>query len=119
MVKTPDITKASDKASGDIKDMLAKIQALGGGLTVSDEVKVELVVSTMNAGDAKDLRELAKAGLDGVLIGLAAFTNPTPEVELVVDVLKTIRITNSGQAVVIKGRVTSDVIEDAIKKKSK
>jgi hypothetical protein len=121
VVKTPGIIKALEDAPGDIKTMLEAIQALGGGLTVSDEVKLNLVVTTKDAKNAQDLRESAKAGLDLMLAGLAAFTqaNPTPELELVADIVKTVRIKHSGSTVLISGRITSDVIEDAIKKKSK
>jgi hypothetical protein len=121
VVKTPGLTKALEDAPGDIKAMLDAIQALGGGLTISDEVKLNLVATTKTAKKANELRESAKAGLDLVLAGLSAFAqaNPTPELELAGDIIKTVRIKNNGSTVVITGRITSDVIEDAIKKKSK
>lgn len=121
MVKTPEITKAFQNAPGDIKAMLEAVQALGGGLTISDEVKLNLVVTTKNAKNAQELRESAKAGLDLVQLGLSTFAqaNPSPELELVTDIVKMVRIKNSGSTLVINGRITSDMIEDTIKKKSK
>ncbi|MGH7223761.1 MAG: hypothetical protein ACRELF_11070 [Gemmataceae bacterium] len=120
-VLSPDITKALDKAPGDIKDMVEKIRAMGGGLTISDEVKMELVVTTKIARDAKELGDSAKAGLNLILAFAAAFTkdNDSPEVEFVVEIIKGLRITNKAGAVVIKGRISSDLIEDTLKKKSK
>lgn len=122
MVKTPELTKAFEQAvPGDVKAMLETIRAIGGGLTIGDDVKLELVVTTKNANNAEELHKSAKAGLDLMLAGLATVTqtNPSPEIELVVDILKTVRVKNNGASVVVKGRITSDVIEDALKKKSK
>ncbi len=113
------IQKAIDKAPGDIKDMINKIQALGGGLTISDEFKLELVVTTKNAKDAKDLGDSTKASLNLILGLAAAFTgNDAPPVaEFIVEIVKSLRVTNKGEAVIIKGRVSSDLIEDTLNKK--
>jgi hypothetical protein len=121
VVKNPDMVKALNKASGDIKAMIEKVQALGGGLTISDEVKLELVVTTKNASDAKELGESTKASLNLILGLAAAFTqnDSTPEAEFVTEIIKSLRVTHKGEAVVIKGRVSSDLIEDTLKKKSK
>ena len=121
MVKTPELSKALEQVPGDVKAMLETIRAIGGGLTIGDDVKLELVVTTKTAQNAEELHKSAKAGLDLMLAGLATVTqtNPSPEIELVVDILKTVRVKNNGASVVIKGRITSDVIEDALKKKGK
>lgn len=120
-VTNPDIKKASDKLPGDIKAMIEKVQALGGGLTITDEVKLELIATTKNAKDAKDLRDSVKAGLDAIN-GLAALfvqNNNSPEAEFLVEFIKSLRITNKAEAVILKGRIGSDLIEDTLKKKSK
>jgi len=54
MVANPDITKTLKKAPGDIKDMIEKIRAVAGSLTISDEIKLELAVTTKNTKDAKN-----------------------------------------------------------------
>jgi hypothetical protein len=121
VVKNPEIQKALKKAPGDIKGMLEKIQALGGGLTITDEVKLELVATTKNATEAKDLRDSAKAGLNLIqgLVSAFAQNDASPEAEFVVEILKSLRVTSKDEAVVIRGRISSDLIEDTIKKKSK
>jgi hypothetical protein len=121
VVKTPGITKAMEQAPGDVKEILNTIEALGGGLTITDEIKMELVVTAKNAKSAGELQKSAKAGLDLALAGLATLTqmNPAPGIELVVDVVKSVKVKNDGANVVIKARITSDTIEEAIKKKSK
>ena len=120
VVKTPGITKALEQAPGDVKAILDTIQALGGGLTISDEVKLEFVVTAENAKDAQELQKSAKAGLGLATAGLAALTqsNPAPGIELIVDFVKSISVKSNGANVVIKGRISSDTIEEAIKKKN-
>ncbi|HTU20528.1 MAG TPA: hypothetical protein VMG10_20875, partial [Gemmataceae bacterium] len=119
MVKNPDILKVLDKASGDIKAMIEKVQALGGGLTIGDDVKLELVFTTKTTRDAKELSASAKASLNLVLALAAAFTqnNDSPEAEFVVEIIKGLRITNKKEALVVKGRISSDLIEETLKKK--
>ncbi len=120
VVKTPGLTKALEQAPGDVKAILGTIQALGGGLTITDEVKLEFVVTAENAKDAQELQKSAKAGLSLAVAGLAALTqmNPAPGIEVVVDFVKSISVKSNGANLVIKGRISSDTIEEAIKKKS-
>ena len=47
-----ELKKLTENLPGDVKGMIEKIHALGGGFTVGDEIKLELVVSTKNAADA-------------------------------------------------------------------
>jgi len=119
-VKTPAVKDALGGLPGDVKDMIDKIQALGGGLTISDEIKLEIVVTTKNATEAKDLRDSADAGLKLVLAGLAAFTSnqsdAKPALEFALEITKSLSIKNKGQAVIVKGRISSDFIEEALKK---
>ncbi len=120
-VTNPELLKAIDKAPGDIKGMAAKIQALAGGLTISDEIKLELAATTKTTKDAKELSDSAKAGLNLILGFAAPFVQnaDSPGAELLVEILKGLRVTNKGESVVIKGRLSSDLIEDTLKKKSK
>ena len=121
-VANPDIAKALDKTSlGDIKSMIEKIQALAGGLTISDEIKLELAVTTKNTKDAKELSDSAKAGLNLILGFAAPFVQNGDNLvaEFVIETIKSLRVTNKGEAVFVKGRISNDLIEDTFKKKSK
>jgi hypothetical protein len=121
VVKNPGIQKAVKKASGDIQAMIEKIQALGGGLTISDEIKLELVATTKNNRDAKDLGESVSASLKLILGLVSVFTQnqASPEAEFVLEILKSLSVRNKGETVILKGRVSSDLIEDTLKKKNK
>jgi hypothetical protein len=106
---------------GDVKDMVAKIQAVGGGLTVSDEVKLQIVVNTKTAADAKEVCASVQAGINAIFAAVALFAqnNDIPGLEFVTKILKGLDVTNKGESVILKGRISSDLIEDALKKKSK
>jgi hypothetical protein len=116
-VKNPAVKDALGSLPGDVKDMLDKIQAVGGGLTLSDEIKLELVVTAKNAGEAKDLRDSANAGLTLITALLGGLNKDAkPQIEFVLEVVKSLRVSNKGKAVVVKGRISSDLIEEALKK---
>jgi len=116
-VKNPAVKDAVGSLPGDVKDMLDKIQAIGGGLTLSDEIKLELVVTTKNADEAKELRDSANAGLTLITAVLGGLNKDAkPQIEFVLEVVKSLRISNKGQTVVVKGRISSDLIEEALKK---
>ncbi len=117
-VKTAAVKDALGSLPGDVKDMIDKIQALAGGLTLSDGVKLEVVATTKNDTEAKDLKESAEAGLTLVQTFLAAFKqkDPKPGLELVQEFVQSMRVSNKGESVVVKGRISSDAIEDALKK---
>jgi hypothetical protein len=119
-VANKDIAKAIEKTPGDIKNMLEKIQALAGSLTISDEIKLELAVTTGNTKDAKELGDSAKSGLNLILGFAAAITQngDNPGAELIVEAIKSLRVTNKAEVVFIKGRISSDLIEDSLKKDS-
>jgi len=121
-VTTPEVAKVIEKTPGDVKGMVEKIQAVAGGLTISDEIKLEIAVTAKNAKDAKDLSDSAKAGLNLILSFAAPLSQNanTPKwVELVVEVVKAVRVTNKSETVFVKGRISNDLIEDALKMKDK
>jgi hypothetical protein len=118
-VKTDAVKDAANGLPGDVKDMIDKIQAVGGGLTLGDDVKLELVFSTKNAKDAKALKDSADAGLRLIQTFLTAFkqNNGNPGIELVVDFVKSLKLSTKEQTVVIKGNISADSIEEALKNK--
>jgi hypothetical protein len=118
VVKNADLQGAAGQLPPEIRKVVEKIEAIGGGLTISDEVKMEVVVTTKNAAAAKDIADSAKAGLN-LLPGVLAVLVPesTPGAEFLVEFTKSLRVTSKGESVVFRGRISSDFIEDALKKK--
>lgn len=121
LVKAPAVKDALANVPGDVKGMIEKIQAIAGGVTITDEIKLEFAVTAKDATEAKDLKESANAGLTLILGFLGALTqnDAKPEMEFLLEAVKGLRVTNKDETVVIKGRISSDLIEDTLKKKSK
>lgn len=117
-VKDPAIKDAISQLPESVKGLIEKIQAIAGGLTISDEIKLEFVATTKDAKEAKDLHESIDAGLKVALIALSALTNQNtePGLNLLLEFVKGLRVNSKEKAVVLKGRISSDLIEDTLKK---
>jgi hypothetical protein len=99
-------------------EVLGKITAVGGGVTLAEDVKVEVVVTTKNAADAREFRDSADKGLKLALALLAGLSQgeANPGIELALEVVKGLKVSAKDRAIVIKGRVAADVIDEALKK---
>ncbi len=102
----------------DVSAVLEKVTAIGGGMTLGEDVKVEVVASTKNAADAKEFRDSADRGLKVALAVLAGLGQgeANPGIELALEVVKNLKVTARDRTIVIKGRVSAETIEDALKK---
>jgi hypothetical protein len=108
-----------DEAPKEAAAVLEKIAAIGGGLTLGEDVKVEVVVGARNAADAREFRDSADRALKVALAGLAAYSQAVennPVVELTLDVVKSLKVTVKDRTIIIKGRVSADTIEDTLNK---
>jgi hypothetical protein len=105
-----DVIKGAD--SDLFGDWLEKLTAAGGGVTVSDEVKLEVVLSTRTEDDARKVKEAVSAVLNSgvALLGLAAGDNN--ELDKVLDVLKSIKANAKGKTITLRARVPTDVLEE-------
>ncbi len=102
---------AKNCSDASIKELLAKVDAVGGGITLADDIKLELVIGTKTLQDAKELKttvnDYVTKGL--ALVGLLALQQK--ELAPVVDVLKSIRCSSKDKAVTIKAEISAEVIE--------
>ncbi len=107
------IGEALAKSAGDgvVKEALAKVDAVGGGITLADDVKFEIVIGAKTAQEAKELKgtvdDYVTKGV--ALVGLLALQEK--QLTPAVDVLKTIRCAAKEKAVTIKLEISADVIE--------
>jgi hypothetical protein len=105
-----------DSAGPAVKDVVDKIEAIGGGIALDKDVVLEVAVATKKEDDAKDMREAIAKGLKVGQAALALLGGEGKEVNLALEVLKTIKVTGKGKVVSIKGKIASDALEDALKK---
>jgi len=95
---------------------LSKVEAIGGGLMVSNEFKAELVVVGKDPRSARALRDTTDRVLKLGLVGLSLLGEERKELTLLLEVLKTVKVTGTGKTVMFSARLTADVLEDFFKK---
>jgi hypothetical protein len=107
---------ASDDAPRFVRDLLKAVDAVGGGLTFGEDVKMEVLVAAKGDKEAKDLRDGAARGVNGALAALALLAGDNKLAATALDVVKTVKVTAKGKVVTFRGRVTADVVKDLLKK---
>jgi hypothetical protein len=96
--------------------MVAKIRAITGGVTITDEVRAELMLNTKNAKDAEDVQSELKDGLDQ-LKALADLTaNQNKDLKPLVDAMDTLKLTVEGSSVRLKGLLAKEIIDKLVPK---
>ncbi len=103
----------------DLAAVLDKISAVGGGLTLGEDIKVEVVITAANAADAKQFRDSADQGLKLALAALAVLDQgkeSNPGIDLALEVVKSLKVSARGRVIAITGRVSADAIDDTLKK---
>jgi hypothetical protein len=107
----------TEGAPQEVKDIFEKVDAVGGGVTITDEIKIEIAISAKDADDAKDIGESVKGDLKQVRLLLSALAfAQSNELDALLDVVNSIKISVKDKTVVVKGAVSADVIDDALKK---
>lgn len=94
----------------------AKITSVVGGITITDEVKAELVLTTKNADDAKALESELKDGIDQVKALVDLTANQNKELKPLVDAVETLKVSAQGATVNVKGHLAKDVIKKLVNK---
>ena len=99
-----------------VKEAFENIDAIGGGLTIGEDINFELVGNAKTAKDAKDINDKISAGLNfGLgLLGIAAGQNK--ELAPLVDIAKTVRSSARDKTVTIKAAISAELIEKARRK---
>ncbi len=100
---------------GDAGEALEKVDAVGGGLTVTDEVKLEVVLAARSDEDAAKIKETVNNGINSgiALLGLAAGEHKG--LEHLLDVLKSVKAVGKGKTVTLKARLSAETLEEIFK----
>ena len=104
---------------GPVNELFLKVDALGGGLTIGDDLKIEVVLSAKTEEDAKKIKETVNTGINSgiALLGLAAGDHK--ELEKVLDILKTVKATSKDKTVTLKVSIDAEVFEGLSEKSDK
>jgi hypothetical protein len=95
---------------------LKKVEAIGAGITIGDDIKVEGVLSTKSPEDARAIKDTVDQGLKQALTVMALLATAQKEFNPALEIVKSIKVTTRGNLVAIKGQINGDVIEDSFKK---
>jgi hypothetical protein len=104
---------------GPAGEILEKIDAIGGGLTIADELKLEVVVSARTEDDAKKLKDTVNTGINSGIALLGVVASDNKDLDKVMDILKTIKATSKDKTVTLKARIGADVLEELSDKEEK
>ena len=107
-----------DDDSG-FKDELEKVEALSGGITIDEEVKVELALAVQDATVARELSSTINDGVNFLLTFVALTSREKKELEPALDALKTIKATTKGNAIIVKAAISAEIVQKALKGTSK
>ncbi len=108
----------AEGAAPEVKDVLSKINAVGGGVTVGEEIKLEIAVTAKSADDAKAIRDGVEGGLKQARLTLAALAfADSKQIDAILDVVNSIKASDKDKTVLIKAAVSPEAIENAAKKK--
>jgi hypothetical protein len=92
------------------RDAISGIRIIGGGLGFANEIKLDIRVSTSSEADARILRDSLTRWLRLGQAALVLFDRK--ELNLLGEVLNTVKVTGKGKVVGLSGKLTADVLED-------
>lgn len=93
-----------------------RINNITGGIALVDDIKLDLVIAAKNADTAKELEGLISMGLDQAKQILPIVAANQKQLAPLVDLIGVIKVACAGNNVTIKGHLTKEDIEKAIKK---
>jgi hypothetical protein len=99
-----------------LTEAFGKVEALGGGLTVHDDVKLELLLATPDSDAAARMQKAGDKVLKAALVGLSLLGDERKELSLLLEVVKSVKISSRGRVVAVGGRLTQDLLDDFFKK---
>jgi hypothetical protein len=90
---------------------LEKIRSLRGGMTVEDDIKLELVIAATDTDAGKEFAKTLKDGLDQAK-GLLSQSELAP----LAGVINALKVSEAGSVVTVKGQISREVLEKIQKK---
>jgi hypothetical protein len=98
---------------GPVKEVVEKLDAVGGGITIDNDIKLEIVASAKTAQDAKAINDKINDGLTQGLAILALLAGQDKKLAPLLDIAKTVKSTAREKTVTLKGEISADLIEKA------
>lgn len=93
-----------------------RVNSITGGITLADDAKADFVIAAKNADTAKELEALIGMGLDQAKQILPLLVAQQKQLMPLVDLIAVIKVSSTGTNVNIKGQLSKEDIEKALKK---
>src|SRR5262249_54010586 len=100
----------------EVKDFLAKLSALSGGITLTDGIKLQITLATKEAADAKALKEQIDDGMNKAVGILALLAGQNKELAPLLDFIKSVKVSSANKSVTLKGELTGEALNKLIPK---
>ena len=94
------------------EDALKDVEAVGGGLTIGKELKLDLAVSGKTEENARVIRSMMERGVKLATAGLALVGDDNKELGLLYEVVKSIKVIGKGKVVGVSARITAETLQD-------
>jgi len=101
---------------GPAKELLDKVDAIGGGIPLADDLHVEVVLSARTVEGATQVKEAADRGIKQVVTLAALASAARPELAPLFEVARTLKVSARGKLLTLKGHVSAEVLEETFKK---
>jgi hypothetical protein len=96
------------------KEVLEKIKSLHGGISLTDDVKVDFVVGAKNADDAKDLAGVIKQYVNQGKELVNLLGQNKKEFAPVIELLDSVKVNQQGNGVTIKAQISKQTINKSL-----
>jgi len=106
----------SDAVTRLLREKLGGLEGVGGGVTIDEDIKVEVLLAGPDREKAESLHKAMDKGLRMAVAGLSLLGEERQELDLLLEVVKCLRVVLRGNSVVLVGKVPQNVIEDFFKK---
>jgi hypothetical protein len=94
---------------------LAKIDNITGGLTLTDELKAEIIVAAKNNNDARDLGDKLRDGLNQAKAFAAILAQQNRQIAPLADLLGGVTVNSKDNAIAVRGRITKEMLEELMR----
>jgi hypothetical protein len=92
-------------------EVFGRLQNVVGGITLTDEVKLEVGLNARNQDEAKIVQQQIKDALNLVKGILQTQVGKKPELKSAVEALEQFKVDQAGNTVTLRGQITKELIE--------
>jgi hypothetical protein len=113
----PALDKTPLTEDDSFKPMLDKIKTVAVEVTASDHIEADLAVAAPAGDSAEDLAKEIREGLKDAKGIVNFLSREKKRIQILLELLEALKVSREGSNVLIKGQVTAEVIEKALKDK--